>query len=463
MGGDGGKLRDYLQRAELKPRELAQAINTRLERRGLDRHRIHPSTPYHWIRHGYCPHEPIPRIVVELLEERLGQRVPLNDLWPGRTSVGVTARHSDDELDADWTPENAVGLLDDLVSLGDVERRAFRPAVGVPLITAALDGITYTPSPVTAALGHERVLPPMMDLLAGHIAALRRLDDRQGGGALSLRYVTNELAGVLDLVRRSSYATDVGQRLYLSVANLAQLAGWMHFDAGEVGCAQRYFLLGLRAARSGGDEACAVNILGMLAYQSAHSQQPTEAVRMAEAAKHAARTLDPTTQARIAGRLATAYAASGDVYGFRAASDSAHELLQRRIPEREPDFLYYFSAEQLAAESGQALVDLAKHNPGRQHSLLAEATELLTPLTSAGLRENYQRSALLHGCYLTEAHLMRGDLESVAGAVRTALERLPGVQSGRCSAMLSNIRHTLKRRKRNKWVSDLIPALDRAF
>jgi len=326
-----------------------------------------------------------------------------------------------------------------------------------------MDGLVHEPSPITTALGNERVLPPMMDLLDGHIAALRRLDDRQGGGALSLRYVTNELQGVLDLVRCSSYTAAIGRRLYASVANLAQLAGWMHFDAGETGSAQRYFLLGLRAARAAEDQACAANILGMLAYQAAHSALPVEAVRLAEAAGDSARTLDVVTQARIAGRLATAHAAAGDVYAFRAASDRARALLETGQPEDGPEFLYYLNAEQLAAESGQALVELATQHPDRRDDLLAEAAELLRPLSSVGPREDYQRSALLHGCYLTQAHLLRGDLQSACATLRTALPRIAGVQSGRCSALLQKIRRTLQQRKRSKYVATVLPELDRAL
>jgi hypothetical protein len=459
----GETLREFLRRAGYRPRQLAHAVNARLERRGLERNRIDPSTPYHWLRHGYRPYEPVPQIVAELIEERLGKRVTVGMLWPGREVEADQAREAGDGLAGPWSGDGTLRQLDELAGLGEVERREYRAISGPPLVNSALDGIVLAPSPVSSALGTERVLPPMMDLLAGHIAALRRLDDRQGGGALSLRYVTNELQGVLDLVRSSSYSVDVGRRLFTVVANLAQLAGWMHFDAGESGVAQRYFLLGLRAARSAGDKPCAANILGMLSYQAAHSGQPGEAVRLAEAAVSSAQPLDVTTQARIAGRLATAHAAAGDVYGFRSASDSARELWDRRGAESGPAFLYYFTAEQLAAESGQALVDLAKLDPGRGESLLAEATDLLRPLSNASLQVDHQRSALLHGCYLAEAHLALGDIAGACAAVRAALPRVAGVQSGRCAERLHGLRRALKLRKRNKLVAEILPELERAL
>jgi len=67
------------------------------------------------------------------------------------------------------------------------------------------------------------VLPEQVDLISSHVAALRRLDDRHGGGALSLRYVTAELRSVVDLVEYASYGPQVGRRLITIVADLAQL------------------------------------------------------------------------------------------------------------------------------------------------------------------------------------------------------------------------------------------------
>ena len=61
--------------------------------------------------------------------------------------------------------------------------------------------------------GHDHVLPEQVDLISSHVAALRRLDDKHGGGALSLRYVTAELRSVADLVQYASYERDTGKQL----------------------------------------------------------------------------------------------------------------------------------------------------------------------------------------------------------------------------------------------------------
>ena len=105
------------------------------------------------------------------------------------------------------------------------------------------------------------------------------------------------------------------------------------------------------------------------------------------------------------------------------------------------------------------LVDLAAHNPVDSKRLLNEAVELLTPLTSAGLRAEYQRSALLHGCYLVEAHLRQHDLEAAVAAARAATARLPGVQSVRCRTLIRRLRRAFAHWARNPYVADLLPEL----
>lgn len=453
-------LRLALEKADMRPRDLARAVNDRLVRIDRADRVIHPTAAYHWVREGRCPYDPIPRLVVEILRERTGTGYTIADLWPGHPSSTLAVPQADDGLIGPGTHHGTVAALEGLVDAGAAGRAQILSVRGVELVTVALDGARQVPGIVRAATDGEAVRPPMVDLIDEHIAALRRLDDRQGGGPLSLRYVVGELHNVLDLITGAAYTEPIGRRLLSGAAELAQLAGWMSFDAGAVGAAQRFFLLGLRAARSAEDDTGAANILGMLAYQAALSDQPKEAVRLGEAAERLARRASVGMQARIAGRLATAHAAAGDLYAFRDSHDRANDLLARRRTQDDPPSLYYLSSEQLAAEAGQALAELAKRNPDHGARLLTEAVDLLAPLSSAGLREDYQRSALLHGCYLAAAHLSRRDVEAASKATAAAAERLPGVASGRCRSLLHGLRVSLSRRKRNPWAADAVERLD---
>ncbi|WP_345365835.1 hypothetical protein [Actinoallomurus liliacearum] len=174
-----------------------------------------------------------------------------------------------------WSVDDVIRQMDELIGHGTVRYVA---ASGSRLIIPALDGFRGRPRPI-GGLRTDHVEPPLVELITRHIADLRRLDDRAGGGALSLRYVDNELHAVLDLLRNAVCRADVHDRLLLAAGDLAQLSGWMHCDAGDHGAGQRYLLLATRAARTVSDspdsriralaQESAANMVGMLAYQSA--------------------------------------------------------------------------------------------------------------------------------------------------------------------------------------------------
>ncbi|WP_395107580.1 hypothetical protein [Actinomadura sp. SCN-SB] len=464
-------LTDHLDLLKWTPRELAHAINSWLEARGRASERIHPTTPYHWIRKGFCPYAPYPQIVAEILSAALGDAVTAHDLWPDKaTPTAGGPKTAATNLTSSWNADDVVTQISQLSRDHPADTATVN---GPDLVAPALDGIHHSPGRPTGTTGVDRVRPALMALITRHIAELRLLDDRAGGGALNLRYVSHELHTVLDLLRNATCEADVRERLLLATADLAQLSGWMHWDAGNHGTGQRYLLLAIRAARTAAESPKlelrttaienAANTLGMLAYQCAHAGRPTDAIRLAEAAAQLGRTASSATRARLAGRLATAHAAAGDIHAFRDAAEQARQHLDNRHPDDVPPFLYYLNTEQLDAEAGQALVDLAQLRPSESTKLLNEAIDLLTPLTSTGLRAEYQRSALLHGCYLVQAHLRQRDLEAAVTATRKATERLTGVQSIRCQVLVRRLQQDFARRARNPYVADLLPELNDAL
>lgn len=68
------------------------------------------------------------------------------------------------------------------------------------------------------------------------------------------------------IVQYADYERDIGGRLMKIVSDLAQLVGWVQFDAGRYGAAERYLLLSERVARAAGDLGRAANAIGMLSY-----------------------------------------------------------------------------------------------------------------------------------------------------------------------------------------------------
>jgi hypothetical protein len=459
-------LADLLRLATWSPRDLVAAINTRLSRQGRERLRIDPTAAYFWLRGGR-PRMPVRWLAAAVLSERLGFKVDISQLWPGTDAGEIAAAAGFD----------AVSHVDDLLrELGHLSTIAATPlspvsdATGLDLVGVVFDqlrGLTVT---ARHRPDHENVHPEQVDLVATHVAELRRLDDRHGGGALSVRYVTSQLRTTIEMVEYANYDVVTGRRLLTIVADLAQLLGWLHFDSSRYGAAERYLLLSIGVCRALNDSERAANVIGMLSYVSAFAGHGRQAVHLAGAAHAESRSSDPVMRARLLGREATAAASDGDLMGFRRCAEEAAALLGEGAAGRpRPTFLYYLSPVQLAAETGQALVTLADRTTAHRTRLLDEGIEVLTAAVaemtaaddSGGLA--YARSGLLHSTFLARALLQRGRTGEAIETIRTSFPLLPTVQSPRGRGYLRILRPALGRHSRSAKVRAFLPEFDVAL
>jgi len=271
------------------------------------------------------------------------------------------------------------------------------------------------------------------------------------------------------MVDYASYGPETGERLLMIVADLAQLLGWLSFDSGRYGAAERYLLLSLGVCRALGASDRAANVIGMLSYVSAFAGHGSQAVQLAEAATRECGRSDPILRARLLGREATAAAADGDLARFRRQSQEAARLLERHPIGQAPSFLYYLTPDQLAAETGQGLVVLAERTTASRGRLLSEAVEILGSAVAAmaapspaGGAPPYPRSALLHATFLGRACLLRGDLDRAVTAMRTGLGLLAHVQSPRARGYLSGLRPAMARRSRSSLMREFLDEFDEA-
>ncbi|MGW2539523.1 hypothetical protein ACWC5I_01275 [Kitasatospora sp. NPDC001574] len=456
----GAALVQALELARWSPRELVRAINGRLA--GLGERRLDLTAAHAWCRGSVPRSETVRRLTATVLSDRTGRTYTPTMLWRvSEPTARCNERTVTDDLVGRRSLTAVLATATSWNATDPASQAALRSAGD--LFTAVWDAARQQPHGLGRESGTDHVLPPMMTLLESHLADLRRLDDATGGGAISQRYVRIALDGVLSLVQNSRYTPDIGTRLLRNASGLAQLAGWMAFDADLSASGQRYQLVAIRLARASADHNTVANILGMLAYQHAAAGNPTAAIRFAEAAVDTAVKSLPTVRARALGRLATAHAAAGDIDAFRSATDRCLALLEHRRDD-DPPALYYFTADQVAAENGQGLVDLAAANPGtRGRRLLAEAHHLLSPITAHGPTTGYTRSALLHGIHLARAHLLAHDSDATLATLGRLTTHLPAVQSVRCRSLLLGLRRHAGSRIKSASGTDALNQVDRAL
>src|SRR5207302_1806645 len=79
------------------------------------------------------------------------------------------------------------------------------------------------------------------------------------------------------------YTAQVGAQLCAAAAELGQLAGWVSFDAGLHGAAQRYYVAALHAAHAAGDRPLGANVLSGMSFQATIVGDPRDGVGLAQA------------------------------------------------------------------------------------------------------------------------------------------------------------------------------------
>lgn len=423
------RLAALLREAGWPPEALARRITLT----GRDRP-VHPKTPYKWIARGNVPHGDVPDLVVQVLSRALGRELTHEDVW------GVTPRRppravgADDRMDLPWDRTGLLSLLGEPVPT----RRTVLALAGTALTR---HGWMALASPgfelVSAAAEDGPVTPALLTMIDGVVRQAQLLDDEQGGAARG--FVGDQFAAVARLLRRASYDQAAGRRLTTALAQLAQTAGFMAFDAHDDGRAQRWYLVGARAAHAAADPALVASVLALMSNQAADRGKATDAVNLAAAAQEAAADTHAVVRSLVAARSGLAYAAAGDLTGFLRVRDTALGLLDGQGDRPRPPWAWYVDRVELDAITGRGLVVLAEHLPTRRKKLLRDACHLLHARAHTPPDGKAQRSALRHGAWLSLARIADHDLDGAVAAGRLAYHRLCGVDSARSRALLHDL------------------------
>lgn len=364
---------------------------------------------------------------------------------------------ADHRMDLPWDSTGLLSLLGEPVPT----RRTVLALAGTALtrhgwMALASPGFTV----VSAAAEDGPVTPPLLAMIDSVVSQAQRLDDQQGGAARG--FVGDQFTAIARLLRRASYDKPAAERLTSALAQLAQTAGFMAFDAHDDGRAQRWYLIGARAAHAAADPALVASVLALMSNQDADRGKATDAVNLAAAAQEAAQDTHAVVRSLVAARSSLAYAAAGDLAGFSHMRDTALGLLDGTADRPPPRWASYADRVELDAITGRGLVLLAEHLPTRRKKLLREAIQLLHTRAHTPPEGMALRSALRHGAWLSLAHIADHDLDSAVAAGRLAYHRLPNVDSARSRTLLYDLRDHLRHlRGRSPSAQSLLRDLER--
>ncbi|MGP3949162.1 helix-turn-helix transcriptional regulator [Streptomyces sp. 7N604] len=303
-----------------------------------------------------------------------------------------------------------------------------------PATTLASPANTEEPRGLDADIAH-------MKASAAH---LLKHADRHGGDLVAPAAVQVWRSAQRKLDTGSVREND--QRAYLAaVAESAEVAGWLLFDAGQWDAARAAFLESHMLARHAGDRSMQWFALDMLAMLDIERERPAEALRIADELM-----CEPHIPPRVAllarVRRGRALAQMGEQKRTLTFLDAARGGAEESISPRDPGWAWWVDETEVKWHTGAALLDLG---------VPQEATPTIQG-SLAGVTIPDGRSALHLRIGLlsafTESRAWReaeAELEAIASLLHT-------VSSGRNRYLLRRVLRAIDRDSRAPvWLSHL--------
>ncbi|MYZ37912.1 MULTISPECIES: helix-turn-helix transcriptional regulator [unclassified Streptomyces] len=346
-------------------------------------------------------------------------------LWPSWLPMGELFH-----VEGVWSRENCHSLLD---ASGDLmlDRRGF-----VTLATGSAAILVQE----WRSVGHT--VPEFLDGTSEDIALgfegrlpwLRDLEDIHGGGRVR-KFVDLELQALSELLRQTGHGGAGGRRIFRLIADLCRIAGWASADTGYLAAAERYFVLGLRAARAGGDRLSGANLLKCMSLLLAEASRPQDALLLARSAVDATADAPPRVRAMLAVRQARVHA----VLGERDACERLLGRAETAMAEAEadgqpcPDWALYFDAAEYAAQVAACHLALGHFTVSDQW---LERTTRLQPASR-------QRDGITYRLWRAENAVRLGEVERACAHLTEAVPAIKNGFSTRNSTRFTQVRRLL--------------------
>ncbi|WP_326562048.1 hypothetical protein [Micromonospora sp. NBC_01796] len=164
-----------------------------------------------------------------------------------------------------------------------------RDIVKAPFILAALgapsrDWLLATLEETATEQGPRQVGMRQVAGIRDMFSLFQDLDVMRGGGHARTALVEYMQSYVLPLLKRE-HEPAVQQALFEATAEQSYLVGWMAYDDGEHGLAQRYLIQALRLAQASNSAALGAHILAGMSDQANLLGHPREALMLARAGR----------------------------------------------------------------------------------------------------------------------------------------------------------------------------------
>lgn len=401
--------------------------------RGVPGLRYDHSSVARWLA-GEQPKDPVPELIAEVLSALVQRRLTAADV-----GMRATAAKSDLGLALAGSWSDCVA---DATALwrGDMERRRFLAGSAFAVSASSVVPLQWLVSPQpgqASGTGRRAVGRADVDMILEVARSFRELDNRLGGirvRAAVVQYLNCEVA---PLINDGRFGPDVGRALASAAAELAQLAGWMAYDAGLHGHAQRYMTVALSLARQAGDDGLGGEILAAMAQQAVYLGLPAQAVDLARAAQVTARRAGLATLL-AEGHVVKAHghATAGNAQACARALSDAESAFGHADRDEDPAWLRYFDQAYLAARMGHCFRALGEPGHAERHARL-----------SLQMDPRFVRGKAFNLSLLATALAEQDDIEQACAVGEQALRLTAMLRSARSVRYIRDLQRTLQPRR----------------
>lgn len=183
--------------------------------------------------------------------------------------------------------------------------------------------------------------------------------------------------------------------------------GWLAHDSGRFDDARSHYAEALATARVAGDAGLEAHAFCNTSFLARDAGRHREAVRAAQASRHAARDLaSPRLLSLLALREAGGWAGLGDRTGCEQSLGQAHTLFERGPSDDDPEWMSFFGESELQALEAQCRAALGDWSAAARHAY--RATVLQDP--------HFTRNLALYRAELATDLARAGFLDEAAAA-----------------------------------------------
>ncbi|WP_281180063.1 helix-turn-helix domain-containing protein [Nocardia amamiensis] len=305
----------------------------------------------------------------------------------------------------------------------DVDRRNFFRAGVLGSAGAAMMSATV-PSRAASA-SSVKVGASDVDAITESVNQIHELDLVVGGDRLC-RVAANQVRYVEQLLDHGSYTEAVGRALTSAAAEMMTAAGWVHYDAGRLDAARRYYVEAANAANAAGDGIAAAHALGnasclMISLPGEMRRNPLAAQYAQAAAQASLREGGPKLRALMAIREAEAHGARGDKAAMTAAMSRAFRAYES-TRGHDPEWVFVPESE-LNLVAGKAQMWAGEYEAATTHMQAAIDGSSAWPRERAAGQLNLARNFVNAGDVARACSLLADNYDTITGLASTRLQQ----------------------------------------